>query len=290
MNQIEQLQLIIAGLAAREPDSEQIACLEHERDHWKQRAEEAEAHVQQHSEEIERLVIRVVHAEADHDRIKAHAHGWKTEADNAKTEREAWEENHQILSEHFQRMTERAETAESQLRTAEQTENSLKWQLWQACTRLEGWKNDDAQIPHDDHEWRILNDRIENADAAREEATRLMIETTSRAKRAENRAAAWWQAAKTLCRQRTVCNNAASTGWHTAFEHRQRAVKAEDAASQWGWGTSALHERHRANHAEQRAAAWWQAAKRAVRERNECSTTHTEDRRSEQQLSRSDPR
>lgn len=82
--QIEQLQAIIAALAIREPDSEHIADLEQQRDDWKHRAEHAEA-----------------------------------EAENAKRQREAWEENHQILSEHFQRMTERAEKAEAQLRAVD---------------------------------------------------------------------------------------------------------------------------------------------------------------------------
>ncbi len=41
--EVEQLQVIIAALAMREPDSEQIAQLEQERDDWKQRAEKAEA-------------------------------------------------------------------------------------------------------------------------------------------------------------------------------------------------------------------------------------------------------
>lgn len=207
---------------------------------------ELERTVREHSEEIERLVVRAVEAEQrantaeanatdyldratcaeeDRDRMEAQARSYKQQAEENETRAESWEENHQILAEHYQRVIrqlrgaeDRALRAEDALRcrdrdarhaTAELNTVSMSWdELYDECERF---KN-----------------RAELAENSAKQFGTTALHERHRANVAETRAQSWWKAAKTLCRQRDVCNYAASEGWGRACEYHQRAIQAEN--------------------------------------------------------------
>lgn len=78
-------------------------------------------------------------------------------------------------------------------------------QLQTIITALALREPDSEQIAHLEQERDDWKQRAEKADVTREEAIRLMLQMTSRAQRAENRAGAWWEAAKRAVRERNEC-------------------------------------------------------------------------------------
>lgn len=184
---------------------------------------EARAEVEHYAERCREYRTRAENAESERDAWQATARGWKAEAEKAGTARETWDENHQILSEHYQRMTERAERAEAEVEVKDQRIADVR----------DYWKNDRER----------LQAEKAKADVTREEATRLMIHMTSRARRAENRAAALWEVAKALCRERigdTRCDPARMRHLQQRVEDAETARDAADAEVLQVWRRNRL--------------------------------------------------
>lgn len=170
--------------------SEQLVAAKAERDQWRKLAHEAE-------DDAEWLNRKLTDTEADArvslDRIERERDEAKSRAEKAETRAEAWEENHQILAEHYHRMTNRAKQAEHRANVAEA--DATDYLDRATCAeedrdRMEaqarGWKQTAESYQH-------IARGHDCLDCNEVELDRYGT---------EKRCAAWWETAKTLCRQR----------------------------------------------------------------------------------------
>lgn len=207
-------------------------------------------------------------ARADVEHYAQLCREYSDRAETARAERETWEENHQILAEHYRRMTERAERAEAKLGDLRDDRDH-----WESVAQ--GWQNEvkrlyrelaevDTQLAEIKQEYKP---ELRHAAKCQELVDTMTLDrdqSHQRAERAEKSALAFAADCKGWRHRAQQAEELADWRWHALIEMRARAEQAE--ATREEATRLMIQATSRAKQAENRAVAWWEASKTAVRQ------------------------